>query len=253
MTDIAAPSIALHQTPGKRNMASAAFAELRAARAEGRAPQGSELSFADLVDTINPLQHIPVVSDIYRHLTGDTLSPQSRVAGGILFGGVIGGVASVMSLAISGDSEKGAGDVLLASLLGGEKEPAGTQLAEAEKPAEAPAATAAAPLPEAPLRTASLAPSRPAEAPAKPAPAAAPAPNLSPEAFNALLGAFADPAPLREAEARLTAASPDENGDIGDDAMILSAPGATALADAGLMAAMQQAMDKYEAMQSLAR
>lgn len=249
MTEIAATAIPLHQTPGKRNMASAAFAELRAARAEGRAPQGSELSFADLVDTINPLQHIPVVSDIYRHLTGDALSPQSRVAGGILFGGVIGGVASVLSLAISGDGEKGLGDTLLASVLGGEEEPA-TALAEAPKPAEA--------APEVPLVTASLAPSHPAQAPAKPAPAAqaAPAspasmsPSLSPEAFNALLGAFADPAPLRDAEARLTMGSGDDES---DEAMVLSAPGGAALADASLITAMQQAMDKYQAMQSVTR
>ncbi|MBX3445551.1 MAG: hypothetical protein KF765_02265 [Parvibaculaceae bacterium] len=251
MTEIAATAIPLHQTPGKRNMASAAFAELRAARAEGRAPEGSELSFADLVDTINPLQHIPVVSDIYRHLTGDALSPQSRVAGGILFGGVIGGVASVLSLAISGDGEKGLGDTLLASVLGGEEEPAAaTALAEAPKEADA--------APEAPLVTASLAPSRPAQAPAKPAPAAqaapaAPAsmsPSLSPEAFNALLGAFADPAPLRDAEARLTMGSGDDES---DEAVILSAPGGAALADASLITAMQQAMDKYQAMQSVTR
>ena len=38
-------------------------------------------TFLDFLDIINPLQHIPVVSTIYRDLTGDTLDYGSRVAG----------------------------------------------------------------------------------------------------------------------------------------------------------------------------
>lgn len=246
MTEIAATSIALHQTPGKRNMASAAFAELRLARLEGRAPQGSELSFADLVDTLNPLQHIPVVSELYRSVTGDKISPHARIAGGTLYGGPVGAVASVMSLAISGNGEMGVGDKLLASMLGDEPAPA-TLTASAGKPA-AEEAPREAPVPgtaEAPLTTASILPQRPAEAPARPA---APAPSgpvakLSPEAFDALLGSFAHPAALRDATASLLDADDDE-------AVLLSSPAAgPSAADAGLMMAMQQAMDKYEALE----
>ena len=242
MTEIAATSIALHQTPGKRNMASAAFAELRLARLEGRAPQGSELSFADLVDTLNPLQHIPVVSELYRSVTGDKISPHARIAGGTLYGGPVGAVASVMSLAISGNDEKGVGDKLLASMLGDETAPA-TLTASAGKPAaeEAPRTAPA----EAPLTTASIVPQRPAEAPARPAAPAPSAPmaKLSPEAFDALLGAFTDPAALRDATASLLDADDDE-------AVLLSSPAAgPSAADAGLMMAMQQAMDKYEALE----
>lgn len=51
-------------------------------------------SFEDLLDfvwgTINPLQHIPVVSTLYREITGDTLPESARVAGGFLFGGPLG-------------------------------------------------------------------------------------------------------------------------------------------------------------------
>ncbi len=32
-------------------------------------------SFGDIVDIINPLQHIPVVSTIYREMTGDDIGP----------------------------------------------------------------------------------------------------------------------------------------------------------------------------------
>lgn len=241
MTEIAATSIALHQTPGKRNMASAAFAELRLARLEGRAPQGSELSFADLVDTLNPLQHIPVVSELYRSVTGDRISPHARIAGGTLYGGPVGAVASVMSLAISGNDGMGMGDKLLASMLGDEPAPQ-TLIASAGKPAaeEAPRTAPA----EVPLTTASIVPQRPAEAPARPATPASSAPmaKLSPEAFDALLGAFADPTALRDATASLLDADDDE-------AVLLSSPAAgPSAADAGLMMAMQQAMDKYEAL-----
>lgn len=47
-------------------------------------------SFSDLLDTINPLQHIPLVSSIYRGITGDEIHPAARVAGDILYGGAIG-------------------------------------------------------------------------------------------------------------------------------------------------------------------
>ena len=49
-----------------------------------------KVSFWDFVDIINPLQHIPVVSTIYRGLTGDAIAPAARIAGGALFGGFIG-------------------------------------------------------------------------------------------------------------------------------------------------------------------
>ncbi|MEC7538792.1 MAG: hypothetical protein VYB59_16055, partial [Pseudomonadota bacterium] len=52
---------------------------------------------ADLIDMINPLQHIPVVSSIYRAITGDEISPAARLAGGALFGGPIGFAGAYVS------------------------------------------------------------------------------------------------------------------------------------------------------------
>src|SRR3546814_13010283 len=52
-------------------------------------------SFGDFLDIINPLQHIPIVSPIYRAITGDTIQPGSRIAGDTLFGGPIGLVGGV--------------------------------------------------------------------------------------------------------------------------------------------------------------
>ena len=56
------------------------------------------LSFRDVLDLVNPLQHIPVVGYLYRKLTGDTIDPAIRIAGGALFGGPIGAVLSVGSM-----------------------------------------------------------------------------------------------------------------------------------------------------------
>ena len=48
------------------------------------------ITFDDLLDLINPLQHIPVVGSLYRELTGDTLAPAARLLGGTLLGGPLG-------------------------------------------------------------------------------------------------------------------------------------------------------------------
>ena len=42
------------------------------------------LTFRDVLDMINPLQHLPVVSNIYRAITEDELSAGSRLVGGYL-------------------------------------------------------------------------------------------------------------------------------------------------------------------------
>lgn len=60
-----------------------AFSELWQDKEEG-------LTFGDVLDIINPLQHIPVVSTIYRMATGDEIGVGSRVLGGTLFGGPLG-------------------------------------------------------------------------------------------------------------------------------------------------------------------
>ena len=56
---------------------------------------GEGPSFKDVLDTINPLQHIPIISTIYQSLTGDVQSTGAKLTGGALFGGPIGFVASL--------------------------------------------------------------------------------------------------------------------------------------------------------------
>lgn len=68
------------------------------------------LTFRDVLDLVNPLQHIPLVGNLYRRLTGDILDPAMRLAGGALFGGPIGAGLAAVTLAIKsfGDDDSGA-------------------------------------------------------------------------------------------------------------------------------------------------
>lgn len=66
----------------------------------------SEYSFADVIDIINPLQHLPVIGTIYRKLTGDTIKPMSNIIGGALFGGPVGAVASTANVVIKSATGK---------------------------------------------------------------------------------------------------------------------------------------------------
>lgn len=71
-------------------------------------------TFGDLVDLVNPLQHIPLVSTAYRAITGDEIAPAARMAGGALLGGVVGLVASGINAAIEEGTGKDAGEHVLA-------------------------------------------------------------------------------------------------------------------------------------------
>ncbi|MEE8549549.1 MAG: hypothetical protein V3S74_08750, partial [Alphaproteobacteria bacterium] len=74
------------------------------------------LTFGDILDIINPLQHIPIVSTIYRAITGDDIAAAPKIAGGALFGGVIGLVVSIIDTAIEQITGQDAGEHILALL-----------------------------------------------------------------------------------------------------------------------------------------
>lgn len=75
-------------------------------------------SFAGFLDMINPLQHIPIVSSLYRRITGDEITPVGRIAGDTLFFGVIGLATSLVNTAIEKVTGKDAGDHVMTALLG---------------------------------------------------------------------------------------------------------------------------------------
>ncbi len=74
------------------------------------------LTFGDIFDIINPLQHIPIVSTIYRAITGDDIAAAPKIAGGALFGGVIGLVVSIIDTAIEQITGQDTGEHFLALL-----------------------------------------------------------------------------------------------------------------------------------------
>ena len=86
-------------------------------------------NFLDILDVINPLQHIPFVSTLYRALTGDTIAPASRVAGGALFGGAIGAVVSLVNPIVAEWSGRDVSDHVLAFFTGGDADDDAPQMA----------------------------------------------------------------------------------------------------------------------------
>lgn len=75
------------------------------------AAEDDDPQFSDILDIINPLQHIPVIGSIYREMTGDTIKPAERVVGDLLYGAATGtiliaGIASIASLAVEQQTGK---------------------------------------------------------------------------------------------------------------------------------------------------
>lgn len=75
-------------------------------------------SFADLLDVVNPLQHLPVVGQIYRGITGDEISPAARLAGGTLFGGPVGFVLAVANNVVESATGNDIGENIVAMVQG---------------------------------------------------------------------------------------------------------------------------------------
>lgn len=92
-----------------------------------------DMSFWDFLDIINPLQHIPIVSTIYREITGDTIQPSMRIMGDMLYGGVIGGMASIANAVVEQATGQDVGETVMASLGfgGGDHPAASTAVADA--------------------------------------------------------------------------------------------------------------------------
>jgi hypothetical protein len=74
--------------------------------------------FHNLFEIVNPLQHIPVVSTLYRNLTGDKINTFDRVAGDTLYGGPLGFASSIADTIFEKITGKDFGDTVLAFLTG---------------------------------------------------------------------------------------------------------------------------------------
>ena len=73
----------------------------------------SGFSFHDLLDIVNPLEHIPVVSTLYRAITGEQIKPFTKIAGDLLYGGPIGFLSSVADTVFQSITGKDFGDTVL--------------------------------------------------------------------------------------------------------------------------------------------
>jgi hypothetical protein len=101
-----------------------------------------DFSFDDLVDIVNPLQHLPVVGTLYRAFTHDTIKTPEKIAGDTLYGGLWGFVSSVADTAFQAITGKNFGDTVLALFTGDDsKSTAVASAAASNTPADAPSAT----------------------------------------------------------------------------------------------------------------
>jgi len=57
-------------------------------------------SFYDVLDVVNPLQHIPVVGTLYRAISGDEIKPASKIIGSAVYGGPVGAAVSAADFVI---------------------------------------------------------------------------------------------------------------------------------------------------------
>lgn len=101
-----------------------------------------EASFWDFLDVINPLQHIPIVNNLYREATGDKIGVAARLIGGTLFaGGPLGFASAAANCILEESTGSDTGGHLLALFRDDEAAPdTGTALAAAQPKADESAA-----------------------------------------------------------------------------------------------------------------
>ena len=96
-----------------------ASATAQAASAPADKPSSDwDFSFHNLLDIINPLQHLPVIGTIYRAITGDHLGAPEKIAGDTLYGGIWGTVSAVADTAFEAITGKDFGATVLALFTG---------------------------------------------------------------------------------------------------------------------------------------
>jgi hypothetical protein len=157
--------------------------------------------FHDLLDIVNPLQHLPVISTLYRWITGDTIGNLPRIVGDAIYGGIPGFVSGLVGVLVKEETGKDVGEHVVATLFGDSKSDA-----PAAETAQQPELTTeqAAALTHAPIEVTSLAP-MPADAEA----AAPPTPATSPPTPAAqVTPATAPPAPTIARPVPAVAAAP---------------------------------------------
>lgn len=73
---------------------------------------------ADILDIINPLQHLPLIAHIYRDITNDQIKPGARLIGGAAFGGIIGLASSSINAVVEDKTGKDVPTAIMTALSG---------------------------------------------------------------------------------------------------------------------------------------
>jgi hypothetical protein len=84
---------------------------------------GGSFDFHDILDVINPLQHLPIVNAIYRSETKDEIGAVPRVLGSILYGGgpigaVIGVASALVNIVVEHETGKDLGEHIYTAIFG---------------------------------------------------------------------------------------------------------------------------------------
>jgi hypothetical protein len=113
------------------------------------------VSFDDVLDVVNPLQHLPIVGTVYRAISHDQIKTPEKIAGDTLYGGLWGLAGSVADTAFEKLTGHNFGDTVLAMLTGHYDDAKPSAVAKADEPK--PATATAAPQPAvAPAQAASM-------------------------------------------------------------------------------------------------
>jgi|GEM_PF-5275363 len=88
--------------------------------------------FGDILDAVNPLQHLPVIGTLYREFVDDDIGVVSKLAGGALFAGIPGLIGSAVDAAFEAVAGKDIGATAMAFLTGDDDGQAETVLASGE-------------------------------------------------------------------------------------------------------------------------
>jgi len=102
--------------------------------------RSSGFSFHDVLDTINPLQHIPIIGSIYRSITHDEPGAVARILGDGLYGGgpigaLVGLFTGAVNVLVEADTGKDLGQHVLSWIgIGGKGSAAATAAAAGDAP-----------------------------------------------------------------------------------------------------------------------
>lgn len=90
---------------------------------EAEAKDPTRVGAADVLDVINPLQHLPLISSLYRELTGDQIKPGARMIGDTAFGGGVGLASGAVNAAVQHETGRDVGETVVAALTSSEAPP----------------------------------------------------------------------------------------------------------------------------------